>query len=75
MLGQVPLGQMLTDWIPAEGHVLSGLRVEVMKSWLLSQMSAAALRGVALGIGVGATAMALRVWLSLERGALFEMRD
>jgi len=71
MLGQVPIGNALTDWLPREGWIAS-LRVENVKQWILSQVNAAALRAIAFGLGVGGLAISLRIWLSLERGAYFE---
>jgi hypothetical protein len=69
MLSQVPVGQWLT-------HTLHGpwanLRVEVVANWLLTTLSSSALTGVGLGIAVGGLAMALRIWLGLERGSFFE---
>jgi hypothetical protein len=70
MLGQIPLGMWLTNRLPQEGE-LSRLRVEELSHWVLSWVSMAGLRGVLLGIAVGALAMSLRVWLSLERGTFF----
>jgi len=71
MLGQVPVGNALTDWLPQDGTFAS-LRVENIKQWILSQVNAAALRAIAFGLGVGGLAISLRIWLSLERGAYFE---
>lgn len=71
MLGQVPVGNALTAWLPTEGW-LASLRLENIKQWILSQVNAAALRAIAFGLGVGGLAISLRIWLSLERGAYFE---
>lgn len=71
MLGQVPVGNALTSWLPSEGW-LASLRFENIKQWILSQVNAAALRAIAFGLGVGGLAISLRIWLSLERGAYFE---
>lgn len=71
MLAQVPVGLALTSWIPRDG-VFAAVRLEVIKEWLLTVLNAAALRAIAFGIGVGALAISLRIWLSLERGAYFE---
>jgi hypothetical protein len=71
MLGQVPLGMWLTHGLPLHGP-LSNLRVEAMANWILGVFSMAGLRAVTFGIFVGALAMSLRIWLSLERGTFFE---
>ena len=71
MLGQVPVGMWLTHGIPLDSR-LAFLRVEALSSWLLAWVSMPALRAIGFGIAVGALAMALRIWLSLERGSFFE---
>ncbi len=73
MLGQVNAGQWLTHWIPRESF-WSFLRVEDLAHWLLSTVNMAAQRAVLFGLMVGELAMALRIWLSLEKGAFFERR-
>ncbi len=70
MLGQVPVGMWLTHWIP-DDSVFRFLRFEVMSEWLLSNINMPAQRGILFGVWVGALAMALRIWLSLERGGYF----
>lgn len=71
MLGQVPIGAWLTGWLPSEG-LLSNLRLEHSSYWILTIPNMAAQRGIDFGIGVGMLAMALRIWLSLERGSFFD---
>lgn len=71
MLGQVPLGQALTAWLPDHG-TLASFRLERINNWILTGVNAAAFRGISFGAAVGSLAMALRVWLSLEKGAYFE---
>ncbi len=68
MLGQVPLGIVLTNWIPHDSH-FAIFRLEVMANWILTGINAAAFRAIIFGILMGYLAMSLRVWLSLERGA------
>jgi hypothetical protein len=76
MLGQVPAGQWITGGLPASAsNPWHYLRVENVADWLQSTWSMAGVRGVSFGIAVGALAMALRVWLSLERGSFFEVRE
>jgi len=76
MLGQVPVGYWLTHWLPMPEHnPLGYLRFEVLANWILNNWSMAAIRAIEFGIAVGALAMALRIWLSLERGSFFEVRE
>jgi hypothetical protein len=71
MLGQVPVGAWMTSWLPAHGF-LSSFRLENVSYWILNQPNSAAQRGMRFGIEIGALAMALRTWLSLERGSFFD---
>jgi hypothetical protein len=71
MLGQVPIGFWLTQWIPHTG-ILASLRFENLSYWILTIPNMAAQRGIDFGIGVGFLAMALRIWLSLEKGSYFD---
>lgn len=71
MLGMVPIGQYLTAGLPATGF-WKLFRLENMSYWILDQPNMAAQRGMYFGIEIGALAMALRTWLSLERGSFFE---
>jgi hypothetical protein len=71
MLGMVPIGIYLTHWIPETGWA-SVFRLENLTQWILTVPNAAAQRAIAFGIAVGGLAMALRIWLSLERGSFFD---
>lgn len=71
MLGQVPIGIWMTSWISPTGP-FHNLRLENISYWILTQPNAAAQRGISFGLAVGALAMGLRIWLSLERGSYFE---
>jgi len=55
MLGQVPLGAMISKWIPASS------------TWILNVPNLAAKRGIALGVGLGMTATSLKIMLGIER--------
>lgn len=66
MLGQIPIGTFLTHALP------HALRIEVIRNWILTVPNAAAIRAIAFGLGVGALAVALRIWLGLERGSYFD---
>ena len=63
-------GVIITQWIPATG-LAANLRIETWSSWVLGVVSLPALRAIDFGVGLGALAMGLRIWLGIERGALF----
>lgn len=71
MLSLVPFGVLITSGLPVHGWA-SIFRLENIGHWILLFPNAAAQRGMFFGIGVGGLAMALRVWLSLERGSYFD---
>ena len=71
MIGQVPVGAYMTSGLPATGFA-SIFKLENLSYWILNQPNMAAWRAMAFGIEIGALAMALRTWLSLERGSFFE---
>lgn len=71
MLGLVPIGTILTNWLPHSGP-LSGLRLENITYWLLTWPNMAVQRAIEFGLAVGWLAMSLRIWLSLERGSFFD---
>jgi hypothetical protein len=70
MLGQVPIGRWLTNWVPNVPPI-SLLRLENLGEWVMRWWNSPAQRAIALGVAVGALAMSLRIWLSLERGTFF----
>jgi len=70
MLGQVGVGVLLTHWIPPES-AFAGLRIENVSQWVLTTINAPVQRAIGFGLGLGALAMSLRIWLSLERGSYF----
>lgn len=63
-------GVLITGAIPAEGFA-ANFRIETWSNWLLAVVSSSSLRAIDFGVGIGALAMALRLWLGLERGTLF----
>jgi hypothetical protein len=71
MLGQVPVGILLTSKIPMESW-WAWARVENINTWLQLAPGMAARRAILLGAAVGGLAISLRIWLSLERGAYFD---
>lgn len=70
MLGQVPVGAWLTSAIPAASG-WSFFRLEKLGEWVLAWLNTPAQRAITFGVAIGALAMSLRVWLSLERGTFF----
>ena len=58
MLGRVPIGAYIHDWLP-EGML-----------WLMSVPNMAAKRGILLGVSLGAIATALRIIFGIERSYL-----
>ncbi|MCE5199471.1 MAG: hypothetical protein ABFD54_06085 [Armatimonadota bacterium] len=71
MLALVPVGALLTAWLPETGF-LSAFRLERIGYWILTSPNMAAQRAIAFGVAVGALATGLRIWLSLERGSFFD---
>lgn len=71
MLGQVPVGMVLTSWLPAQGP-LAFFRLERLANWILTGINSAAFRGILFGTMIGYLALSLRTWLSLEKGAYFD---
>ena len=71
MLGQVTFGQLLTAWIP-DTDFWHNLHIEVIRNWILTKANTPAVRAISFGLGIGSLAVALRIWLGLERGSYFE---
>jgi hypothetical protein len=55
MLGRVPLGNLISHWIPDSAN------------WILRTPSMAAKRGLYIGIGLGTISTSLRIILGIER--------
>lgn len=51
-------------------HFLANFTLKEISSWMRSNLQNPSLRAVDFGVGVGALAMGLRLWLSLERGGV-----
>jgi len=64
MLGQVPVGNWLTQHLPTY------LQIPRIMAWVLFVSNTAVVRAVNFGIFVGALATALRVWLSMDRASM-----
>jgi hypothetical protein len=74
MMGQVPLGMAVTSWIPQQG-LISTLRIENFSQWILTAINSPVQRAIAFGLGLGMLGMAMRIWLSLERGTYFGQEE
>jgi len=64
MLGQVPVGNWLTQHLPPY------LQIPKVMAWVLFVNNTAVVRAVNFGIFVGALATAMRVWLSMDRASM-----
>jgi hypothetical protein len=65
MLAQVPVGDFLTSWMPPAWEESFGMAS--VRQWYLNLANSAVQRGISFGVFVGSIAMALRIWLSLDR--------
>ena len=61
MLGRVPIGDMLTSWLP------EGLRFSDIAKYILDYPNTAAKRAIYIGVGLGIAATALKIILGIER--------
>lgn len=80
MIGVVPLGAYISYQLlglpqgPApEGagvgtQIIHSLDLPDIANWILFTLNAPAQRAIEFGVGIGGLAMAIRLWLSLERG-------
>ncbi|MBW3622445.1 MAG: hypothetical protein KY468_03440 [Armatimonadetes bacterium] len=70
MLGTVG-SEVVTGWIP-ETSPFAILKLDNITLWIMTTVNMSAQRALLFGIAMGELAIALRVWLSLERGHFFE---
>lgn len=82
MLGVIPLAGVISNafGLPTElseeaskkpfsmDAILYSLRGDRVSDWILKALNGPAQRAIEFGVGIGGLAMALRLWLSLERG-------
>jgi hypothetical protein len=61
MLGRVPIGDMLTGWLP------EGLKFSDIAKYILDYPNTAAKRAIYIGVGLGIAATALKIILGIER--------
>lgn len=67
MLGRVPVGEQLTNFIPPESLFLHNFRIEIMTDWLLNVPNTAGFRAVMFGVGLGIISTSLRIIFGIER--------
>lgn len=58
----------LAGWQP--DHFLNNFKLTDGSNWIKATMQTPAIRAIEFGVGLGALAMGLRLWLSLERGGV-----
>ncbi len=80
MIGIMPLGAAISSWmglpseVPKDAHpfslesILYALSLPEIANWILIKLNAPVQRAIEFGVGIGGLAMAIRLWLSLERG-------
>lgn len=49
---------------------LNNFQISTVSKWLQDTLQTSSLRGIDFGVGIGALAMGMRLWLSLERGGV-----
>jgi len=61
MLGRVPIGQIITGWLP------DWLQLQNIAKFLLETPNVAAKRAIYIGVGLGVAAVSLKIILGIER--------
>jgi len=61
MLGRVPIGQIITSWLP------DWLQLQNIAKFLLETPNVAAKRAIYIGVGLGVAAVSLKIILGIER--------
>lgn len=64
MLGRVPIGHLLTSWLPAP------IQLPAIQDWIMETPQNAAKRAILIGAALGVMATGLRVILGIERSYL-----
>jgi hypothetical protein len=49
-------------------HFLLNFKLTEIAGWLRNNMQVPAIRAIEFGVGIGALAMGLRIWLGIEKG-------
>ena len=64
MLGRVPIGNLVTGWLPEP------IRLQSVQEWIMNVPQNAAKRAILIGAALGVMATGLRVILGIERSYL-----
>lgn len=56
--------------VPNPGHWLNNLKIASVGDWVKTNLQVPSLRALEFGVGLGALAMGLRLWLGLEKGGI-----
>lgn len=64
MLGRVPIGDLLTSWLPRD------YQMSQWANWIMSVLNTAGQRAIMIGIALGLVSTSLRIILGLERAYL-----
>jgi hypothetical protein len=64
MLGRVPVGDVMTSWLPAP------LQLPTLQQWVMDNPQSSAKRAILIGAALGVMATGLRVILGIERSYL-----
>lgn len=70
MGGLVYLWDSVVSSTLGDGGVNDSFKLSVIAKWIADNLQAPGIRAIEFGIGIGALAMGLRLWLSLERGGV-----
>ncbi|MCC6403085.1 MAG: hypothetical protein IT207_03665 [Fimbriimonadaceae bacterium] len=73
IMGAVVYGwnNMITSMLPVDSApVLNNFKISEIANWVRSTLQTPAIRAVEFGVGLGALAMGLRLWLGLEKGGV-----
>lgn len=73
LMGAVEYGSSyLVDQITGEnpGSLLNNLKLTEIYGWIRNNLQTPSIRALEFGVGIGALAMGLRLWLGLERGGV-----
>lgn len=64
------LDQATNKSIPDPGSFMNNFKLTEIANWLRDTFQTSSLRGIDFGVGIGALAMGMRLWLSLEKGGV-----